>query len=535
MKSILIFSFLLFSLSKCVEQPLKDESYDEETYFTTWATAILSTEQPKLSLSNNSIRQIVHVSASGENIRLRLSNKLGNSDLVIKEVSIADSISQGTGEINTNTSTLLTFKGEKGIIIPAGEEMYSDRISYSLKSLSEIAISIYFGETPQRLSGHPGSRTFSFIEEGNKINNQEFSKEYKIDHWYFISALEVSSYPRKKTIVCFGDSITDGQGSATDKQNRWPDLLATKLHLNLKTSEIAVVNKGINGNKITTQGIERYTYDALDIKGVTYIMLLYGVNDINLLNATASEVISAYKQVIKEAHKKNIFIFAGTILPYRNFKRWTEERESYRQEVNNWIRNTKPSEGGFDAVFDYDKFMKDPNDETKLYSYYDSGDGLHPSPEGYQRIAQAIDNLDLFTKDPHFEEDKEDDNGEDKGEGEMKIIDKIGIKFKLDFTINKDEEISVNIKGKCEGSTGFRLLTSNDEGAKTSDYYYSGKIGEGNFEYVIKLKANDISNYIEIRRPLSTINIDNIIFNSIEISVGENHKVFKSIEEGILL
>ena len=179
--------------------------------------------------------------------------------------------------------------------------------------------------------------------------------------------------------------------------------------------------------------------------------------------------------------------------------------------------------------------MKDPNDETKLYSYYDSGDGLHPSPEGYQRIAQAIDNLDLFTKDPHFEEDKKDDNGEDKGEGEMKIVDKIGIKFKLDFTINKDEEISVNIKGKCEGSTGFRLLTSNDEGAKTSDYYYSGKIGEGNFEYSTKLKANDISNYIEIRRPLSTINIDNIIFNSIEVSVGENHKVFKSIEEGILL
>jgi hypothetical protein len=73
-----------------------------------------------LELSNNSIRQIIHVSASGEKIRLKLSNKLGKEDLVIKEASIADSISQGTGEINTNTSTPLTFKGEKGSIIPGG-------------------------------------------------------------------------------------------------------------------------------------------------------------------------------------------------------------------------------------------------------------------------------------------------------------------------------------------------------------------------------------------------------------------------------
>ena len=529
MRSIFLFSlFLYFSLSKAIDQNLNAISNIEETLFTTWATAIISTENPQMELSNNSIRQIIHVSASGEKIRLKLSNIKGKENLEIKEVTIADSSSQGTGEINIDTLKSLSFNGEKSTIISPGKEMYSDIISYSLKPLSEIAISIHFGTTPKNLSGHTNSKTFSFIEEGNKIHEQSFSRENKIEHWYFISALEVSSFPRKKTIVCFGDSITDGQGSSTDRQNRWPDLLSAKLHLNLKTSDIAVVNTGINGNKITTQGVERFSHDALEIKGVTYIMVLYGVNDINLLNATTSEIISAYKQIIKEAHKKNIYIFAGTILPYRNFFRWTEEREMERQEVNNWIRNTKPEEGGFDYVFDYAQFMKNPDNETELFSYYDSGDGLHPSPEGYKRIAQAIDNLDLFTKDPHFEKEEE-------KSGEIKIVDKIGIKFKLDFNINKDEEIVVNIKGKSEGSNGFRALITNNEGKKTSDYYYSGKIGKGNFEKNFKLKIKEDSNYIEIRRPISTMNIDDITFNSIEVSSEKANKIFISADEGTFI
>ena len=526
MKNLFFFTLIIiFSLSKMIVQSQGQNNFDEQSYFTTWATAILSTENPKKELSNNSIRQIIHISASGENIRLKLSNKMGKTNLEIKEITISDSTSQGTSEIDLKTLTTLTFNGDKGVIISAGNEIYSDLVPYPLKALSEIAISIYFGETPQNLSGHPGSRTFSFIEEGNKIHNEVFSRENKIDHWYFISALEVSSNPPKKTIVCFGDSITDGQGSSNDKQNRWVDLLSIKLQLNKETSDMAVVNKGINGNKITTQGIERFSYDVLDIKGVSFIMVLYGVNDINLLNATSSEVISAYKQIIKEAHKKNLFIFAGTILPYGNFFRWTEERENYRKEVNNWIRNTKSEDGGFDAVFDYDKIIKDPNNETNLLNEYDSGDGIHPSPEGYIKMVQAIDNLELFTKEPHFNENIK----------EIKLIDKIGIKFKLDFNIGKDEEIDINIKGNSEGSNGFRILTNNKEGKKTSDYYFTGKIEKGEFEINIKLKIYEDSNYIVIRRPISTINIDNIILDSIKVSYGEVNNIFTSSDEGSIL
>lgn len=524
MNLFLLISFSLLLFSKGLQE---DNSFEESTYFTTWATAVYQTENPNKELTNNSLRQIIRISASGNNLRLKLSNKVGKTKLEIKGVAIADSLTQGTGEILTNSLALLTFNGGKtSIVIPPGEEIYSDTISFSLKALSEIAISIYFGETPQELTGHPGSRTYSFIEEGNKINERTISAENKIAHWYIISAVEVSSNPRKKTIVCFGDSITDGTGSTNDRQNRWPDLLSTKLHLNKETSDIAVVNKGIGGNRITTQGLERFSYDVLDIKGVSHIIVLYGVNDINHLNATSSEIISAYKKIISLAHKNNILIYAGTILPYGKHKSWTEEREKNRQEANAWIRNTNKKDEGFDGFFDFDELIRDPQNPLIMYQAYDCGDGLHPNPEGYQQLVQAIDDLETFNKEPDF-------NDEDNNEIDLSF--QKGIKFQLDFILKKGETISVNIKGKSEGSYGFRVLTANVEETKTSDYYYTGKIEKSDFQITnLKIEVQEDSNYIVIRRPISTININNIILSYLEVTTEEKSKIFE-MKEGTLL
>ena len=83
-----------------------------------------------VSLSNNSIRQIVHISESGDNLRIKLSNKFGKTDLVIREITIADSASQGSGEVDVNTLVPLTFNGKAGVTIPSGSEIYSDTVPY---------------------------------------------------------------------------------------------------------------------------------------------------------------------------------------------------------------------------------------------------------------------------------------------------------------------------------------------------------------------------------------------------------------------
>ena len=393
------FSLLLLILYIIIKENTKIFKFDESTYFATWTTGIYKIPKPPINLNNNSIRQIIRVSSSGEKIRIKFSNILGNSNLEIKQVCIADSVSES--EINQKTMKYLKFNGKDGVIIGKQKEIYSDSIFYPLKALSDISISIYFGKVPKIFSGHLYSRGYSYFEKGNKIKNKSFSNKKKRANWYFISSLEVSSVIPKKVVVCFGDSITDGYSNTGDTRNNYPDILSAKLIKNEKTSNISVVNEGISSEKLTLEGIKRYNHDVLDIKGVKYIIIFFGVNDIIKLNITSSQIISAYKEVIKKAHKRNIFIYAGTILPFSNFKsifHWSKNKEKVRIKVNNWIKKTSPKRGGFDAFFDFDKYLKDPKNITKMKDIYDCRDGLHPSLEGYKKIVDCINDYNLFLK-----------------------------------------------------------------------------------------------------------------------------------------
>lgn len=372
---------------------------DESTYFTTWATGIYSTRHPPINLNYNSLRQIFQISAGGDNMRIKISNEKGKTNLEIKNVCIADSISKS--EINKTTIKYITFNGKYNSIIGAGEEIYSDTIIYPLKPLSKIAISIYFGSVPKQLSGHEYSFTYSYIEKGNTINKKKFSDRNKIAHSYFISLMEISSDNPKKVIVCFGDSITDGVIFNNEIRDSYPGILFEEIYKNNKSTEFAVVNEGINADKLTSKGIIRYKHDVLDIKGISHIIVLYGVNDLNVLNATSEEIISGYKKIIQEAHQNKILIYAGTILPFSNYIKakclWNEQKEKVREETNNWIRNTKPEKGGFDHFFDFDNAIKDPKNKTIMKDIYDSGDGIHPGTEGYKKMVDVIKESNLFT------------------------------------------------------------------------------------------------------------------------------------------
>ena len=216
-KFLIIFILIILFLFSQKKFCNNINSYDDSTYFTTWATAIHRTSLPSIKLNNKSLRQIIRVSSSGEKIRIKFSNILGKSKLEIKRVCIADVIDNNI--INEKSMKFLTFNGNKNVVIKSGDEIYSDTIEYPLKALSKVAISIYFGSAPKYISGHYLSLTYSYIENGYSIFKKEFSGTTKIAHWYFISAMEISSDNPKKTIVCFGDSITDGASKTGDARN----------------------------------------------------------------------------------------------------------------------------------------------------------------------------------------------------------------------------------------------------------------------------------------------------------------------------
>lgn len=370
----------------------------DSTFFcVTWSNSqnlVPKYSSPSIDLSNNSLRQIVKISIGGEKFRIKISNKHGIDSLEIKSISLAKSLSQGSGEIDLSTLKKLTFNNNEFTSIPKGEAIYTDIFDYNLPACSEVAISIFFGKVPSDITGHIYSITNSFIEKGNKINESKFSDEYKVPHWYFISNIEIVSPTLLKGVVCFGDSITDGRFSSLDKHERWPDFLFKQLQD--EKIDIAINNQGLSGTSLSTAGMERYEDDVLRQNGAKYIIILYGINDITKLNKNENDLIEVYKKVIRKAHEANMLIYGGTLTPFKGYRLYTEEKNVIRNKVNEWIRNSKKISDGFDEIIDFDLVLRDDKDINKVNDNYNSGDCVHLNSLGYERMKDAFSDLTIF-------------------------------------------------------------------------------------------------------------------------------------------
>jgi lysophospholipase L1-like esterase len=86
-------------------------------------------------------------------------------------------------------------------------------------------------------------------------------------------------------------------------------------------------------------------------------------------------------------------VFGATLTPLEGsfYTDTAGLREATRQAVNHWIRTSDR----FDAVIDFDRAARDPDDPTTIAPAFDSGDHLHLNPAGYHALAAAVD-LGLF-------------------------------------------------------------------------------------------------------------------------------------------
>jgi len=366
-----------------------------------WASGPQLTEPnnlpPNPGLSGNTLRQIVFPTLSGTELRVRISNEFGNGPVTLNAVHLATST--GGSAIDTATDQALSFDGMAGVTIDAGEARYSDPLGYPLTALSELSITIAFGDVPSDITGHPGSRTTSYLQPGQMPSAANLDGGASTEHWYYISGIDVMAPEQAGAIVTLGDSITDGRGSTTDGNNRWPDNLARRLQADPATQHISVLNQGIGGNAVLSGGLgptalERFERDVLSQSGVRWVIVLEGVNDIgsSLTAEVADDLIGAYQQFIQAAHERGLLIYGVPILPFGGSSYDSVAHEEARQAVNDWMRTS----GEFDAVIDLDAAVRDPNNSNGLLSAYDSGDQLHLSVAGYQAMADSIE-LSLFS------------------------------------------------------------------------------------------------------------------------------------------
>lgn len=381
--------------------PVKDKlNKPKQHWVGTWATAIQLVEPgnmpPSPDLANNTIRQIVCVSKGGKTLRFRFSNDFGESPVNFGAVQIA--VSAGGSSIDETTTKHLLFNHEPNVTIAPGSEVLSDPLDFDLKPRTQLAITIYFGKTPASITGHPGSRTTSYLLTGNQTApKSDFSNAVKTDHWYFIQGIDVIS--TGSAVAVLGDSITDGRGSTTNQQDRWPDLLA--INLENHGRQIGVLNLGIGGNCVVSGGLgqpalKRFDRDVLKQPGVRWLIIFEGVNDIGgTKDSTAaagivSELTSAYDIMIAKAHAAGIKVYGCTITPFKKSFYYKDYRERARASVNSWIRTS----GHFDKIIDFDEIVRDPADPETLLAELQS-DYLHLNAKGYQKLGTAID-LALF-------------------------------------------------------------------------------------------------------------------------------------------
>lgn len=379
-------------------------SVEQQKWIGTWSTSPQLVEPhnmpPQPGLSSNTLRQIVRVSIGGDSLVVRFSNEFSSHPVTMKSVSIARSV--GESAIDPLTLKVLTFSGETVATIAPGSALVSDPIGFSLGPRSDVAITICFGETSPDVTGHPGSRTTSYLIEGNHVESVSLEGAVKTDRWYIIRGIDVKAPNDAASIVVLGNSITDGRGSGTNKQNRWPDVLSERLLANPKTQHIGVLNQGIGGNCVLRHclgpaAIDRFDRDVLAQQGVRWLIVLEGVNDIGQCpdSATsmqvADDLIAAYTQMIDKAHANNIKAYGATILPIGKSFYYTEFHEAARTKVNQWIRTS----GRFDAVIDFDSIMRDADDSLLIRPDLHSGDFLHPNEFGYKTMGGSID-LGLF-------------------------------------------------------------------------------------------------------------------------------------------
>ncbi len=386
-----------------------DDEHDrdrDQHWVGTWATAPVSqAPSPAVNISNQTMREIVHISIGGTRVRVRVSNAFGTAPLIVGAAHIAR---RDTNElIVPGSGRPLMFSGNPDITIPAGAIAISDPVRLDAPALSDLAIDLYLpgdtAATTSPVTSHTGALQTNYVSAaGDFTGSTAFPVASTRASWFFLTAVEVTARDDVGAIIALGDSITDGTRSTPNTNRRWPDDLARRLIAQPGRRDMGVLNLGIAGNRVLTDGAgpnaqARCDRDVLTQTSATHVIVLEAINDIGFENffpdqaVSADAIIAGHRQLIARAHARGLKIIGATLTPVEGSAYFAPATEAKRQAVNAFIRTS----GAYDAVIDFDLVTRDPAQPTRFLPAFDSGDHLHPSDAGYQAMANAID-LRLF-------------------------------------------------------------------------------------------------------------------------------------------
>lgn len=425
-----VLAAVTFTLPVSTALAQNGRNWSAEQWVGTWGTGTAGPPLPAAlqTFTDQTVRLIVHTSIGGAQVRIRVSNELGSTPLVIGSAHVA--LRQSGADIVTGTDRVLTFSGMTSITIPAGAPALSDPVDLDVPALADLAISMHLPGTVQATTIHSLAFQTNYVSlPGDFTDAASLPTQRTITSWPFLTEVDVQSTGRAGAIVALGDSITDGVVTTLNANRRWTDVLAQRLlttrgpFLTHQTRQsqlqsarngvLGVVNRGISGDRLLRDpgteplfgqaALTRFDRDVLATAGVEYLVVLIGINDIGHPGTsapgepeiTAEQIIAGYRQLIARAHIKGITVYGATLTPFEGTVfpgYFTQARELIRREVNNWIRSSDE----FDAVIDFDRAVRDPSHPSRMLPAYDAGDHLHPNDLGMTAMGNAVP-LELFS------------------------------------------------------------------------------------------------------------------------------------------
>ena len=399
MKILHILNILLFLISFfSINSSSKKNNFSK--WVAMWGNAMsIVDNMPETYSKNITLRYPIFCPFNGDSLRLRFDNFAGTETITINKITI----SQCKEEENAVENSFVIVNIPKdGLKIPPKQNILTEPIRFNVEEGKKILVSFYLKDFTLMRSSvailGPLSLGFYGIGDMTEIANPDINLTKKTSWFYFLSDIDVHTNEENKAIICYGDSITSQD---------WPDYLMLELKKN-NVNNLSVIRKAASGTRILRE-YSCITYESyglcgknripreLNVSGAKYLIIQQGINDIihpvglkeNKFRPmedlpTLPELIKGMEYYIKEAEKKGLEIFLGTLLPIYGWRTYEDFREELKNGFNDWMRNKVDKK----HVIDFHRVLEDENDFRKFKNGYDSGDHLHPSVEAYKKMAE---------------------------------------------------------------------------------------------------------------------------------------------------
>ncbi|WP_043732268.1 GDSL-type esterase/lipase family protein [Nocardia asiatica] len=350
------------------------------------------------AFTDRTVRQVLHLAGGGAQVRIGLTNRYGKTPLAVGAARIA--LRKTGSEIVAETDSVLRFGGAEQVLVPVGGEIYSDPVDLAVSAGADLALSLYLpGPTGLATFSHQPGET-AYIADGDVADQAAIDPAEEVPGRFFVVGVDVLAPADTPVAVAFGDSWFEGVGTTLGANRRSVDVLNARLDRGW------VVNQGIAGSRLLLDavgesGLARFDRDALEVPGVTSVLINFGINDLSLGGmtgqppATADDLIAGFTTLARRAHAAGLTVHAATIGPYAGViyeDLHVAVAQPARRRVNEWLRGTDV----FDSVFDVARAVEDPQRPGFIRPEFDSGDGMHLNDAGARAMAESVDVAALF-------------------------------------------------------------------------------------------------------------------------------------------